>query len=229
MSRHEEVLAELRALADPANVEGQARFGISGANRLGVSVTQLRAIARKHKRDHDLARALWDSNVHEARMLATLVDDPAKVTQEQMERWVKDFDSWDIVDGACSNLFDKTPHAFAKAHEWAARKQEYQKRAGFSMMATLAVHAKGASDEEFEAFLPLIEREANDARNFVKKAVNWALRQIGKRNTRLNEAAIEAAERIRAHDTPPARYIASDALRELRSEQVQASLRRRGH
>jgi 3-methyladenine DNA glycosylase AlkD len=194
---------------------------------LGISLTQLRAIAKRYKRDHELALALWDSNLHEARLLAILIDDPEKLTIRQMERWLRDFDSWDIVDVACSNLFDKTPHAFAKAHEWAARKQEFQKRAGFTMMATLAVHAKSAPDADFEAFLPVIEREAHDARNFVKKAVNWALRQIGKRNLHLNAAAIAAAERIRAHDSPPARWIAADALRELSGDAVQARLRAR--
>jgi 3-methyladenine DNA glycosylase AlkD len=228
MSTHEEVLAELRALSDPANVEGQARFGITAANRLGVSLTQLRAIARKHKRDHALALALWDSGIHEARLLATLVDDPARVTVKQMERWLRDFDSWDTVDVACGNLFDRTPHAFAKAHEWAARTKEFQKRAGFTMMASLAVHARDAEDEDFEAFLPVIEREAHDGRNFVKKAVNWALRQIGKRNARLNRAAVAAAERIRAQGTRPARWIASDALRELTGDKVQAALRKKG-
>jgi 3-methyladenine DNA glycosylase AlkD len=224
MSAHEEVLDELRVLANPVNVEGQARFGISGADRLGISVTRLRAIAREHKRDHELADALWTSGIHEARILATLVDDPTKVTVNQMERWVKDFDSWDIVDGACGNLFDKTPHAFAKAHEWSAREPEYQKRAAFSMMASLAVHAKQATDEDFEKFLPVIEREASDPRNFVKKAVSWALRQMGKRNLRLNSASIKSAERIRVQDTPAARWIAGDALRELQSGRVQAHL-----
>jgi 3-methyladenine DNA glycosylase AlkD len=227
MSGHEAILRELRARANPVNVEGQARFGITGANRLGVSLTDLRAMARPHRRDHRLALDLWDSGVHEARMLAVLVDDPAKVTVGQMQRWLKDFDSWDIVDGACSNLFDKTPWAHEKAVEWASRKPEYEKRAAFALMAALAVHDKKAPDEAFERFLPVIAREAGDARNFVKKAVNWALRQIGKRNRALNAATIKTANEIRAQGTSPARWIAADALRELTSPEVQARLSRK--
>ncbi len=224
MSRHEDLLETLQGLADPAGVAGQARFGITGANRLGIRVTDLRRIARAHRRDHQLAAELWRSGIHEARILATLVDDPKKVTERQMERWVKDFDSWDIVDGACGNLFDLTPFAVAKALEWSERKQEFQKRAGFALMAYVAVHDKKAPDETFAPFLAAIVREADDDRNFVRKAVNWALRQIGKRNRAMNAAALETAEAVRARGTRAARWIAADALRELRSDAVQKKL-----
>ena len=226
MSRHEALLDTLRGLADPAGVAGQARFGITGANRLGIGVTALRTIARAHRRDHALALDLWSSRVHEARILATLVDDPALVTTAQMEEWLGDFDSWDVVDAACGNLFDRTPYAFEKALEWSTREAEFQKRAGFSLMAGLAVHDKSASDAAFKPFLAAIAREAHDDRNFVRKAVNWALRQIGKRNPVLNVAAIKTAETVRKQDTRAARWIANDALRELRSDAVQRKLRR---
>jgi 3-methyladenine DNA glycosylase AlkD len=226
VSRHEELLAAVRALADPAGVEGQARFGITGANRLGVRVTDLRRLARGHRRDHPLAMELWSSGIHEARILATLVDDPAAVTKTQMERWVRDFDSWDIVDGACGNLFDQTPFAYDKALEWSGRKPEFQKRAGFALMAYIAVHDKSARDTAFKPFLGAIVREANDDRNFVRKAVNWALRQIGKRNQALHKEAIETALRVRALDTKAARWIAADALRELESAAVRAKVGR---
>ncbi|MGZ4211127.1 MAG: DNA alkylation repair protein [Actinomycetota bacterium] len=227
MPGHERLVAALRAMEDPAGVAGQARFGITGANRLGVRVTHLRRLARPHRGNHALALALWDSGVHEARLLATLIDDPKRVTKGQMERWVKALDSWDLVDGACMNLFDKTPNAFDKALEWSARRPEFQKRAGFALMAALAVHDKRAPDASFRPFLAAIVREANDERNFVRKAVNWALRSIGKRNASLNAAAIRTAEKVRALGSRPARWIASDALRELTSEAVRAAVRAR--
>ena len=226
MSRHDELLSAVRGLADPAGVEGQARFGITGASRLGVRVTDLRRLARGHRRDHALALELWKTGIHEARILATLVDDPAAVTKAQLERWVREFDSWDIVDQACGNLFDKTSFAHDKALEWSARKPEFQKRAGFALMAYLAVHDKAARDAAFRPFLAAIVREANDERNFVRKAVNWALRQIGKRNLRLNLAAIETALVVRKLDTKAARWIAADALRELESPAVRAKVGR---
>ena len=155
-----------------------------------------------------------------------LIEDPVQVTEEQMERWAKDFDSWSIVDGCCGNLFDKTPFAYAKAVEWSCRPEEYVKRAAFVLMATLSVHDKGAEDEEFLKFLPIIKRESTDERNFVRKAVNWALRQIGKRNLRLNEAAVSTAREINMIDSRGARWIASDTLRELTGDWVKARLLR---
>jgi 3-methyladenine DNA glycosylase AlkD len=223
------VLRELRALANPRNVEGTARFGISPRNTLGISVNSLRRIAKQIGRDHPLAQQLWKSGVHEARILAVLLDDPRLVTEQQMERWAKDIDSWDVCDGCSYHLFDKTPFAYRKAMEWSKRKEEFVKRAAFAMMAALAVHDKEARDAKFLKFLPPIQRESTDERNFVKKAVNWALRQIGKRNLALNKAAIKTALEIRMIDSPSARWIAADALRELRSEAVQKRLQKAGH
>lgn len=223
------LLARLREHASAENVAGMARFGINSHGTLGVPVATLRVLARQAGKDHSLAEALWASGVHEARILATLVDEPARVGRGQMNRWAREFDSWDVCDQACQNLFRHTPHAFDKAAEWAGARQEFVRRAGFSLMAGLAVKAKTAPDAEFEAFLPLIEAAAGDGRNFVKKAVNWALRQIGKRNAHLRERAIRSAEAIRRQGSASARWIASDALRELgRRENVIPPRRRRG-
>ncbi len=222
--RYEDVMERLQGLANPRNVEGMARFGISSTNTLGISVTVLRGIARETGRDHDLALRLWDSGVHEARILAALVDDPRAATEEQAERWARDFDSWDICDGCCMDLFRRTEFAWKKAFEWSARPEEFVKRAAFALMATLAVHDKRAPNEQFLELLPVIEREAGDERNFVRKAVNWALRQIGKRNARLNLAAVETARRIQAAGTKSGRWIAADALRELTGPAVRTRL-----
>ena len=219
------VIARIRALANADNVAGMRRFGISGGEMLGISVTTLRGIGKEIGRDHALALQLWDTGIHEARMLATIIDDPAQVTRAQMERWVKQIDSWDICDGACYGLFDRTPHAYDKAIGWSTRKPEFQKRAGFVVMAGMAVHDKEAEDSRFLSLLPVIAREAYDERNFVKKAVNWALRQIGKRNLALNAAAIATAREIQAEGTRVGRWIASDALRELTSDRQQQRLR----
>jgi 3-methyladenine DNA glycosylase AlkD len=204
-----------------------ARFGINVDNALGISVTQLRKLARQIQRDHDLAEQLWTTGIHEARILASIVDLPSEVSEAQMEAWAAEFNSWDLVDQCCGNLFDKTPFAWDKATQWSRREEQFVKRAGFSLMAYLAVHDKKAPDARFERFLPIIEREASDDRNFVKKSVNWALRQIGKRNARLNEAAIRRAERIKRIDSKAARWIASDALRELTKPSVQQRVRGR--
>lgn len=219
-----DVLARLRAEADPEAVGGMARVGIQGQQVLGIKIPVLRKLARELGRDHDLALALWESGVHEARILAAFVDDPQQVSEGQMERWAADFDSWDVCDQVVSNLFDRTPYAYEKAAAWTDREAEFVRRAGFAMMAALAVHDKKAPDSAFEAFLPLIEARATDGRNFVKKAVNWALRQIGKRNRALNAKAIQSAERIAQLDSPAASWVASDALRELISEKVQNRL-----
>jgi 3-methyladenine DNA glycosylase AlkD len=202
-----------------------ARFGISSTNTLGISIPTLRKMAREIGTNHDLAQQLWDSGIHEARILGAMVDDPQEVTVRQMENWVKDFDSWDVCDQCCSNLFDKTSFAHRKAAEWASRKEEFVKRAGFALMAALAVHDKKASDRQFERYLPLIKRESEDERNFVKKAVNWALRQIGKRNRQLNRMAIETAKQIQKRDSRTAGWIATDAIRELTSGSIKKKLR----
>jgi 3-methyladenine DNA glycosylase AlkD len=217
----ERLIENLRAQANPVNVAGMVRYGISSVGTLGVPVYILRAMARdilkESGRDHALAEALWNSGIHEARILATLIDDPALVTARQMDRWARDFDSWDVCDHACHNLFRYTPKAFAKAEQWAFAKREFVRRAGFSLMAGLAVKARSASDQQFAVFLPLIVEAASDDRNMVKKSVNWALRQIGKRNRGLHKLAIAAAEEIRKQDSRSARWIAADALRELRN------------
>lgn len=219
-------LKKLKSMEDPRNVAGMARFGIRPQNKvLGIAVPTLRDMAKEIGRDHRLALRLWTSGVHEARVLACFIDDPKEVTEEQMEEWVRGFDSWDVCDLCCSNLFDTTKWAYPKAFEWSEREEEYVKRAGYVMMAALSVHDKAADDKKFLAFLPVIVNGSGDERNFVKKAVNWALRQIGKRNQRLNKAAIKTGEKIANMKSSSARWIASDALRELRSEQVQKRLR----
>lgn len=214
-------------MGNPANLAGMARFGIDTEHALGISVTELRAYARTLGRDHDLAVALWRSGIHEARMLATLVDVPALVTEAQMEDWVADLDSWDLCDGLCGNLFDRTPFAFDKALEWSRREEEFVKRAAFALMAWAAVHRKDDDDAPFVAFLPRIEAAATDDRTHVKKAVNWALRQIGKRNAALNRRAIATARRIGRIDARSARWIAADALRELQGDAVRERLTRK--
>ena len=221
---YNEIIQRIKSLANPENVDGMARFGINPANTYGVSVPVLRKMARETGRDHELALALWASGIHEARLLACFIDRPDMVTEAQMEGWVKDFDSWDICDQCCSNLFDRTPVAHEKAVAWCEREEEFVRRAGFVLMAALSVHDKKASDEVFLRFLPLIKEYATDQRNFVKKAVNWALRQIGKRNLKLNGAALKTAEEIKKIDSRSARWIASDAIRELSSDAVQKKL-----
>jgi 3-methyladenine DNA glycosylase AlkD len=232
------ILAELRSHGSERDRAGMARYGINVKNAFGVSIYVLRPIAKRLGTDHKLALALWRTGNHEARLLACFVDDPALVTEPQLEAWAASFDSWDICDQATTSLFDLTPFGWPKAVEWAARSEEWVKRAGFALMAGLAVHDKTAPDKAFLALLPVIERGAFDERNFVKKAVNWALRNIGKRNRALNAAAIACAERIRdaANEraagprggdpkTRAARWVAADALRELTSEKRQARLK----
>ncbi|MBI3913594.1 MAG: DNA alkylation repair protein [Chloroflexi bacterium] len=220
-----QVFARLKRQRNPRNVAGMARFGINPKNTLGISIPTLRTLAKQIGSDHALAQKLWASGIHEARILASMIDEPAKVTPAQMDRWVRAFDSWDVCDQVCMNLFDKTPHAWKKAIEWSKRSREFEKRAGFALMACLAWHDQTASDAQFEKFLPLIARGATDERNFVKKAVNWALRGIGKRNRALQRAAIRAARHIAQMESRAARWVAADALRELQSATAQKKLR----
>src|SRR5438552_4281057 len=222
----EDVVAELRALGNPKNAASYAHFGIAATNTLGITIPALRTLAKRCGRDHALAAQLWATGIHEARILSGMVDDPAKVTPRQMDRWANQFDSWDVVDGVCV-LFEETPYAYDKAMEWSGHRKEYVKRAAFTLIAYFAIHDKQAPDEKILQFLPIIRREAHDERNFVKKAVNWALRNIGKRNVPLNRAAIHAAEKIRQQGSPAARWIAADALRELKSAAVETRLRRK--
>jgi 3-methyladenine DNA glycosylase AlkD len=221
------VLSRLKGMKNDKNISGMVRFGISPEGALGVPMPKLRAMAKSLGKDHELAIGLWDSGFHEARILASLVDEPSKVTEKQMEGWVSGFDSWAVCDQVCMNLFSGTPFAWEKAREWATRKEEYVKRAGFVLMAVLAVHDKDAEDRDFISLLPILIKEATDERNFVKKAVDWALRQIGKRNIALNKAAISAAKEIGAMDSKSARWIAADACRELESGAVKMRLAKR--
>ena len=233
-----DILAKLRTLGSEKSRAGMARYGINVDNAFGVSVYELRKIARRLGSDHELALGLWATGNHEARLLACFIDDPALVTEEQVEAWAADFDSWDVCDQATTSLFDLTKHAWTKAAAWAERDEEWVKRGAFALMAGLAVQDRTATDEDFISLLPLIEHAALDDRNFVKKVVNWALRNIGKRNRRLNAAAIACAERIRdaANERAggerggdqaarSARWVAADALRELKSDKVQARLK----
>ncbi|MCC6415947.1 MAG: DNA alkylation repair protein [Opitutaceae bacterium] len=210
------IAARLRAQHDPQNVAGQQRFGITPrSEQLGLPLPLLRRIARDHRRDHTLALALWKTAVHDARLVAAFADDPKQVTRGQMEAWARDFDSWALVDAVCVGLFNRTPFSEEKAFAWSGRRAEFVKRAGFVLMAGMAVHRKELPDETFLAFLPIIHREATDERHYVRKGVNWALRQIGKRNAHLRRAAIAQARHIHSIDSPAARWIAADALREL--------------
>jgi 3-methyladenine DNA glycosylase AlkD len=210
-----EIITLLQQKADKNYLTGMQRFGINSNKTLGVKVPELRKLARLVKKDHQLAQQLWDTGIHEARLLASMIDDPVQVTVKQIDAWVKDFNSWDVCDQVCGNLFDRTPYAIEKALEFSTYEKEYIKRAGFVLMAEYAIHQKTAPNAVFINFLPVIEREAWDGRNFVKKAVNWALRQIGKRNPELKQAAIAAANSILLQNHKAAKWIAQNALTEL--------------
>ncbi len=208
-------LARLRAAARPDQLDAMARFGLTGGGRLGLAVPTLRALAREFKRDHALALALWDTGIPDAQILAGMVAEPARLTVEQMDHWVAGMCAWDVCDQACLNAFVKSPLAWAAIPRWAAREAEFEKRAGFALLAVAAVHQKQRPDADFLARLPLIEAAAADERNFVKKAVNWALRQIGKRSPALREPALTVAERLCQRHEKSARWIGGDAWREL--------------
>jgi 3-methyladenine DNA glycosylase AlkD len=220
-------LSELKKLADPKARAKLSYFGVNVPKAYGISAAVLHAFARHIGKDQELAEQLWSSGVHEARILAALIGEPGKITSAQMECWVRDFNSWDVVDTACCYLYATAKPAWDKIYEWSERSPEFEKRAAFALAAYLSYKDRVAEDARFERFLSVIEREAHDDRNFVRKAVNWALRNIGKRNLRLNKAAIRAAERIRQQESRAARWIAADALRELKGEAVQARLKRR--
>ncbi|MFX1520916.1 MAG: DNA alkylation repair protein [Promethearchaeota archaeon] len=225
--QYEEVLKKLEILGNPKAVAGMKHFGITAKNSYGISIPNLRNTAKKIGKNHHLAQQLWASGIHDARILATMIEDPKLVTEEQMEDWVKEFDSWDICDQCCNNLFRKTDFAYQKVDEWSNREEEYVKRAAFSLMASLAVHDKEEEDDVFINLLSMIRRESTDERNFVKKAVNWSLRQIGKRNLNLNKKAIETAKELQTKDSKSAKWIATNALRELKSEKTQKRLNKK--
>lgn len=222
----ESTLTWLKRHATKHTLEGMARYAIPSDNALGVSVSDIRLLAKRLGKNHELAAALWKTGVYEARMLTSFVDEPSRVTSAQMDRWCRDFDSWGICDTLCFHLFDRTPFAWEKARQWSASPLEFVKRAGFALMASLVVHDKAAPGPRFLAFLPLIEQGAHDERNFVKKAVNWALRCIGKRDPVLNRAAIAVAKRLAQSKEASCRWVGKDALRELASPKVRARLAR---
>ncbi len=224
---YDEIMSKLRSLANPENVKGMARYGISQHNNLGISIYILRPLAKQIGMNHALALKLWDSKIHDARLLACFIDDPQQVTSEQMDAWAEDFDSWDICDQACTSLFDRCPLAYDKVFLWAEKEKEFVKRGAFSLIAGLTVHDKTATDHDFEDFLLLCVTHSTDERNYVKKAVNWALRNIGKRDLPLNKKALKTAEEIKNINSKSARWIAADAIRELSSPKVQEKLERK--
>ncbi len=208
-------ILELKRLGTKATRDGMARYAIPSDKAFGVPVGVLRKLAKKLGPDHDLATALWDSGWYEARMLACFVDEVERVTPAQMDRWCSDFDNWAICDTACFHLFDHTPHAFGRVKVWAKRKGEFARRAAFALLASLALHDKASPDAPFLACFPLIEAAATDERNFVKKAVSWALRGIGARNPSLHASALELARRLAASEETTTRWIGKDTLRDL--------------
>jgi len=218
--KSDELISHLKSLANPEDVEGMARFGVGGENVLGIRIPVLRKLAKAHRNDHQLASALWASGIHEARILASMIDDPKQVTEAQMESWVSDFDSWDVCDQVCMNLFDRHPLAYEKALEWSQREEEFVKRAGFSMMASLVLHDKKADDSAFEPFFERIQAGAQDERNFVKKAVNWALRQIGKKRSGLSSRCVQLAQKLAESESKSARWVGKDALREFEKKGI---------
>ncbi len=221
-----DVLNKLRKKARPDQLKGMARYGIVIEKRLGVSVPEMRRLAKELGKNHKLALSLWKTGIPEAKIIAAMIDDPEKVTENQMEDWVKDINSWDVCDQVCMNLFEKTPLAWKKIRDWSKREEEFVKRTAYSLIACLAWHDKEADDVKFIKLLPVIEFGATDERNFVKKAVNWALRNIGKRNRKLNKAGINAARKIGRINSKAARWVASDAIRELTSDAVKKRLKK---
>jgi 3-methyladenine DNA glycosylase AlkD len=226
MASVQEVLKKLKARARPGQLKGMVRYGMTVERRLGVSVPDMRKIAKESGKDHRLAIELWKTGIPEAKIVAAMTDEPEKLSEAQMEDWVKDIDSWDVCDQVCMNLFEKTPLAWKKILDWSGREEEFVKRTAFALIACLAWHDKDAEDERFIKLFPVIKRGATDERDLVKKAVNWALRNIGKRNQNLNKTAIKAAKEILRIDFKAARWIASDAIRELESKAVQRRLQK---
>jgi 3-methyladenine DNA glycosylase AlkD len=220
-------LVELERMSTKRDRDNLARFGITATRPFGVSMANLKLLAKRLGHNHELAAALWETGRYEARMLATLIDDPALVTPAQMERWCRDFDNWGICDTACFVLFDRTPYAWAKVSEWSGRPEEFVKRAAFALIACLALHDKDAEDAPFIEALRLIEQGAGDERNFVKKGVSWAIRLVGRRNAALNAAAVAVARRLSESEDAAARWVGRGALKELTSAAVQGKLARR--
>lgn len=223
---YDEIIQELEAQSNPQDVEGMARFGINPQKTYAVRIPELKKIAKKVGKNHQLAAQLWEAGYRETRILACMIEDPKQVTSEQMDVWATEFDYWEICDQCCMKLFRMTPFAYQKVFEWSESEEEFKKRAAFALIAVLAVHDKKAPDEKFEQLFPLIIKESTDNRLYVKKAVNWALRHIGKKNIILNRKAINVASEIQKIDSKSAKWIASDALREIKSAKVQERLYR---
>jgi len=226
MTTVKEIINKLELFANPEKLDGMARFAIVGDKRMGVSMPHMRKIAKDVGKNHQLALELWKTRIPECQIIAALIGEPDKLSENQMDEWVKDFNSWDVCDQVCMNLFDKSPFAIKKINEWADKDEEFVKRAAYATIACIVWHNKDASNESIMDFFPIIMKGANDERNFVKKSVSWALRHIGKRNLLLNKSAIKLAIEIKKLDTRPARWIASDVIRELESEAVQNRLRK---
>jgi 3-methyladenine DNA glycosylase AlkD len=220
------VIAKLKHLSSKSTRDGMARYGLPSDNAFGVPVGKMQKLAKDIGRNHELAEALWKKGFYEARMVAAFLDEPARVTPAQMDRWCRDFDNWGIVDTVCFKLFDQTPHAWKKVVQWSKRREEFQKRAGFALLACLGVHDKSATNQQFLSCLPLIEEAATDERNFVRKGVSWALRVIGRRNLELNEAAVTLAQRLAASSDPTARSTGKEALREFKGPIVVRQLKK---
>lgn len=218
------VLSSLEQMSTKRDRENLARFGITASKAFGVSMSNMQRLAKHLGRSHELAAALWDTGWYEARMLTSFVDEPARVTAAQMDRWCRDFDNWGICDTLCFHLFDRTPHAWPKVAQWSNKRDEFGKRAAFALLASLAGHDKSAGDKPFVESLPLIERAATDERNFVKKGVSWALRGVGRRNTTLNAAAVDVARRLSVSPEAAARWVGKGALKELTSPLVMRQL-----
>jgi len=223
----EAVVASLKRLGTKRTRDAMARYALPSDNAFGVTVGAIRQMGKRLGPNHDLALALWETGWYEARMLAAFVDEPERVTPAQMDRWCKDFDNWAICDTICFHLFDKTPHAFRKVEQWADRRNEFEKRGAFALLASLGVHDKKSGDDEFARCLPLIERAATDDRNFVKKGVSWALRVIGRRSLKLNEASVKLSQKLVKSESPAARWIGRDAFKELTSKAVTGRLKQR--
>ncbi len=226
MSSIEEIFCKLRAKARPEQLSGMARYGMKTENRLGVQIPEIRRIAKETGKKHQLALELWKTGIAEARILAGMIDEPELVTEQQMDKWVRDIDSWDIGDQTCMNLFEKTPFAWKKIMEWSQRQEEFVKRTAYGLLACLAWHDKAAIDRQFTSLFPVILHGAEDERSSIKKAVSWALRNIGKRNQNLNKEALALAQEMARINTKPARWVANDVIRELQSQTVQNRLKK---
>lgn len=220
----QEIVGRLELLSTPENIEGMARFGITPEKTYAVRIPELRKIAKETGKNHEMALKLWALDFRETKILACMIEDPEMVSSAQMNEWALEFDYWEICDQCCMNLFSKTKFAYEKIFEWGKHEEEFVKRAAFSLLAVLAVHDKKQSDEQFEQYFPLLISASTDNRNFVKKSVNWALRSIGKKNSSLNKSSIDLAEEILAINTKSSKWIASNALKELRSEKVRKKL-----